>query len=426
MSPALFLALALLDGGGDPAFPIKPSPDGRYLVDRNGKPFFYHADTAWGLAKTPTLREAEDYLDDRKSKGFTAVHLHAVAKERGSAANREGDEPFAPAGDITRPNERYWARLEKVLQAARSRGFLVAVSALWLRWGGRDADGWRSQLRTEEEAHAYGTFLGRRFKGLDNVLWILGGDANPAEKTDMIRRLATGIRAEAPQHLLTYQAAPDHASARVLPEEKWLDFNFAYTLGPSHTHVLGEWKRPVAPRPIIFGGGAQEKDHNAGSFRVRQQAYRAILSGALGGHAFGHRGVSSFEGDWRAELQSAGARQMGILKGVFATRPWYALVPDEGHLTLVAGSGEGEAAAAVAARTEDGRFAAVYVPSPRKLTLDLGRFAAPVTLTWVDPTDGRARPAEGAPFPNAGKRQFDAPSRNAAGETDSVLLLEVK
>ena len=41
------MALATATLAAAPAFPLKPSDDGRYLTDAAGKPFFYHADTAW-------------------------------------------------------------------------------------------------------------------------------------------------------------------------------------------------------------------------------------------------------------------------------------------------------------------------------------------------------------------------------------------
>ena len=46
-----------------PIFPLRPSTDGRYLVDAAGKPFFYHADTAWQLPKKATLAVAEEYFN---------------------------------------------------------------------------------------------------------------------------------------------------------------------------------------------------------------------------------------------------------------------------------------------------------------------------------------------------------------------------
>jgi len=45
---------------------MKVSANGRYLVDRDGKPFFYLADTAWRLFYETDRQEAEDYLIKQK------------------------------------------------------------------------------------------------------------------------------------------------------------------------------------------------------------------------------------------------------------------------------------------------------------------------------------------------------------------------
>ena len=155
------IALATATLAAAPAFPLKPSDDGRYLTDAAGKPFFYHADTAWALPKKATIEDAAEYFDLRVKEGFTAIHLHTVSKEAGPVKNVNGDEPFAPLDDILKPNEPYWRHLDGVIEAAEKRGLLAAVSALWIRWGGRDKEGWRNQL-TETNAGAYGAFLGKR------------------------------------------------------------------------------------------------------------------------------------------------------------------------------------------------------------------------------------------------------------------------
>jgi len=144
------------------SFPIKPSADGLYLVHQEDRPYFYHADTAWTVAKKLKLEEVSEYLDDREARGSTAIHVHAFSKEQGPLADREGREPFSPPGDIRKPNEAYRRGLDRIIEAARSRGMLVSLSAIWIRWGGRDREGWRHNL-TDENARDYGRFLDRRF-----------------------------------------------------------------------------------------------------------------------------------------------------------------------------------------------------------------------------------------------------------------------
>src|SRR5262249_52780742 len=54
-------------------YPLKPSPDGRYLVDQNGMPFFMVGDSAQSAAVNLTYGEAEQYFDSRVATGFNTV-----------------------------------------------------------------------------------------------------------------------------------------------------------------------------------------------------------------------------------------------------------------------------------------------------------------------------------------------------------------
>ena len=106
-------------------------------------------------------------------------------------SNLDGDEPFVPLEDILKPNEAYWPHLDAILEAAEKRGLFVSIAALWIRWGGQDKEGWRYQL-TEDNAQAYGQFLGQRCAARKNILWIVVVDANPGEKQKAISLMAQG------------------------------------------------------------------------------------------------------------------------------------------------------------------------------------------------------------------------------------------
>lgn len=410
------------------AFPIGPSEDRRYLIDSQGRPFFVHADTAWNLPKKLTLDEAKDYLDDRTRRGFTAVLLHAVGKEQGPMTNRAGHDPFAPTDDILKPVEAYWKHLDAVLAECERRGLLVFLAPLWIRWGGTDKQGWRNQL-TDLNARPYGQFLGERYGKHRNLVWILGGDANPKEKTEAIRKLASGIREKAPGQLLTVHNAPENASAAHFADDDWLDINLAYSYREVYRHILPEYRERKPIRPIVLGESGYEDESNdkrgGAPVRMRRQAYCAILSGALGGHAFGQRHVWRVDPEWRAALDSPATRQMEHVKTLFTTRAWFRLVPDADNETLVGGYGDGDTERAVAARTADGQLVLAYVPSPREVTIDLNRLAGPTTARWFDPTDGTYTMIDGSPVKAAGLRRFAPPERNAAGDGDFVLVLEI-
>ena len=418
-----------------PAFPLRPSPDGRYLVDAKGAPFFYHADTAWQLPKKATLAVAEEYFDRRVKDGFTAIQLHTVSKEVAPVGNFNGDEPFVPLEDILKPNESYWRHLDAVLEVAEKRGLFVSIAALWIRWGGQDKEGWRYQL-TDDNAKAYGRFLGQRYAARKNILWILGGDANPGERQKAISLLAQGLKETAPHHLVTVHNAPEHSSAAFFAGESWLDINAAYTYRETYRQVLSEWLRPYPnqrPRPIFLIESGYEKESNdqrpGDPFRVRRQAYGAILSGALMGHAYGHRELWKFSGQWRQSLDDTGSKQMRQVRELFTTRAWWKLEPDQDHRLVVAGRGKaGEVDYVTAAVAQDGSFAILYLPQARPITVDLARLSRgadhEVRTAWFDPTTGESRRVEGSPFPPRTNREFIPPDKNAVGDNDWVVILE--
>src|SRR5437899_11032484 len=57
---------------------LKISPNGRYVVDQNGKPFFYLGDTCWLLFQRLNHEELEEYRKDRAAKGFTVIQAYVL------------------------------------------------------------------------------------------------------------------------------------------------------------------------------------------------------------------------------------------------------------------------------------------------------------------------------------------------------------
>ena len=59
---------------------LKVSENGRYLVHEDGTPFFFLADTAWELLHRLNREEAEQYLENRRQKGFTVILTVGLAE----------------------------------------------------------------------------------------------------------------------------------------------------------------------------------------------------------------------------------------------------------------------------------------------------------------------------------------------------------
>ncbi|HEV7404511.1 MAG TPA: DUF4038 domain-containing protein [Chthoniobacteraceae bacterium] len=122
MKPLLVAALALLLPLPCPAAPhLRVSDDGHFILQADGKPFFYLADTAWELLHRLTLEETKQYLDIRARQGFTVIQTVALAEMDGlKVPNADGQLPFEGL-DPAKPNEAYWRHVDAVIAETEKR-----------------------------------------------------------------------------------------------------------------------------------------------------------------------------------------------------------------------------------------------------------------------------------------------------------------
>ena len=456
ISPRLILALAvcaaflmaiaaprILSRGHDPTalvlhapqkphvFPLHVEAGQRHLIDADGRPFLLHGDTAWSLIAELTREEADIYLADRRARGFNTILVNLIEHRfaRRAPANISGDAPFLEPGNFAKPNEAYFIHADWVLSRLRDHGFLVLLTPAYIGAGG-GPEGWWQEMtgNSEETLSAYGRFLGARYRGFDNIIWVNGGDYNPPDKA-LVRAIALGLKEAAPRQLHTAHIAPDTSVADFWDGESWLDLDNVYTYGPVCPKVLAAYAH-AGKRPFFLMESAYENEHDAGARRIRTQAYQALLCGASGqifGNApiwhFQHQGLNPAPSDWWHQLGSAGAQSMTHLLNLFAGLDWWRLEPDAA--LLAAGEGKGDHLA-VAARMADGAVALIYMPSPRPVMVDLGRLSAQgIEAFWFDPSVGQRIAIKDMPGSPGGARQFNPPGMNAAGDGDWVLVLTV-
>jgi hypothetical protein len=231
--------------------------------------------------------------------------------------------------------------------------------------------------------------------------------------------------------------APGFASSAFFHGESWLDVNMAYTYGASYLHVLPEYQRTDPVRPVILGETGYEDEPNAiellpdakkgdlwNPYRIRRNAWWAILSGACG-YCAGTR-LWRFEPNWRDVLRVESTRQAPFIRKLLEPRPWWRLVPDIKHELVTDGYGQWKQADYVtAARADDGTLAVAYLPQGGTIQVAMDRLRGPVEVAWFDPTSARSKPVEGSPFDKEGTRTFTSPGKNAAGDRDFALVLEV-
>jgi hypothetical protein len=67
-------------GGSDATFPLDLSADGRHLEGENGDSFLLTGDAAWSLMVALDRDETEDYLENRRRRGFNTVLVTACSR----------------------------------------------------------------------------------------------------------------------------------------------------------------------------------------------------------------------------------------------------------------------------------------------------------------------------------------------------------
>ena len=420
------------------SFPLKISENKRHLVDSTGKPFLYHADTAWMLLLKLREDEAFEYLADRKAKGFNVVQIQLTGFL--GMKTVDGKLPFED-NDFSRPNPQFFDHADVVISKAAEMGLLMAVAPAWVGccgegWGGRDKEGRDKPLGANgpEKSRRLGRYLGNRYKQHPNLLWILGGDNDPGRDRDEIAELGRGIKEAAPGQLVTYHAASSHSSTDIYrggdKDSDWLDVSMVYTYFRGFNKAWNknqpdvyevshaEWKKtPV--KPFFLGESTYEGEHGdwGSALQARKQAYWAVLGGGTG-HAYGSPNWN-FPANWREVMNLPGAASLKHLRTLFESRPWHTLVPDIDNTVAVDGRGpfatKDYATTALAA---DKSFSISYLPTKRKITLDLGKLAGEqVKAWWFNPRTGEATSI--GTFATPAVREFEPD-----GEGDWVLVLD--
>lgn len=421
---------------------LRVSENRRFLVQDDGSPFFYLADTAWAMLQRLSLAETERYLRDRSAKGFTAIQTVAISEFDGlTVPNRNGDLPLDDA-DPSRPNDAYFGHLDTVFDLAEGLGLRLALLPTWADKVGPRLWGSEPEIFDPENARLYGEYLGERYRDR-SLIWVLGGDRTPTEPVHVAtwRGMAEGLaRGDGGRHLMTFHPQGGASSSAFVHDEPWLAFNMLQSghhrrETPNHAMIAADYDRSPS-KPCLDGEPCYE-DHpvdwkpEQGYFDdwdARKAAYWALFAGAHG-HTYGANSVFQFwtGGDpgkfgarrpWWEAVDLPGAGQMRHARTLLESRPLLKRVPDQGLLVSEVGTGADHARAT---RAGDGGYALVYLPTGRAVTVDLGRFSGPtIAASWFDPRAGTASPiGERA---GGGEETFHPPS--AGTGNDWILVLD--
>ncbi len=391
---------------------LKVSENGRFLIDKNGKPFFYLGDTAWELFHRLNREEADRYLENRAEKGFTVIQAVVLAERDGLKDPNPYDEIPLINNDPTKPNEKYFQHVDYIVNKAESLGLVIGMLPTWgAYWSSLNPE---SVIFNADNAYKYGQFIGKRYKDKP-IIWILGGDrdiANDAERKVM-DAMARGLKSgDGGNHLITYHPRGPGFSSDYFHTTEWLDFNMYQSSHGAHNHDNGLYAehdynlKPVKPTldgepryesiPAGFYFEGISRLDRFDDFDCRQAAYWSLLSGACG-HTYGNNNIwqmysSKVSGilwpviPWYEAIDHPGAFQMGQLKKLFTSRHYEKLVPNKEFIVTAPSSGGAKVKGALAS---DGTFAIIYTPFGEQFTVDKSHFKADkLKESWFDPRYG--------------------------------------
>ncbi|KAF2098154.1 hypothetical protein NA57DRAFT_76948 [Rhizodiscina lignyota] len=466
-----------------PGYGLKLSPRGRFFADSKGEPFFWQADTSWGLFHRLTLSDAETYFDDRAAKGFNIVLAVGFTQFGIDNPNRQGDLPFIEE-DPTKPNEAYWAHIDSVVEVAWKRGIRVAMVPAWGQYI-HSSDNLPGPINSTN-ARTFATFIGKRYPGLPKILvadtnpwwtnktavkanYAFGGVAPKLKFTDwspVYDELAEGlISGEGKEAMITihctnqwFEPGPIALASAMLGDRQWLTFDSSQS---GHTDFppnppIPWWnaRRGYEPvelmyqspkrRPLVDNEAHYESRYDNGNSTysywnasdVRIGSFQAVFSGASGA-TYGNDNVMQayvpglYEQDgsgpaesWVDALQAPGAAQMQNIKKVICDRKgdYFSRVPAQEILVGDTGVNDQHV---VATRDTGGEYALVYTPTGKPVTVRMNALrlkSKNVKASWFDPIAGTYTAFDFDGASAGASHTFTSP--NNGSHSDWVLVLE--
>jgi len=415
--PLMLIGLGCTALGAGP-YPLRIGPDHRHLVDQTGKPFLIQGDSPWSIISGLTREEEEEYLENRRQKGFNAIIVNLIEHKFHGPVDRYGQGPFTTPGDFSTPNEKYFEHADWVIRKAAEKGLQVFLAPIYLGYIHTD-EGWVEEALANgpEKCRAWGRYVGKRYRDFDNIVWIIGGDRNPDTARPDVDAVARGIKEFDSRHLFTAHCHPENSAMDQYSDDGWLDVNDTYTYGIVHSKLLGDYNRKPA-MPFFLIETTYEGEHNNSAVQIRRQAYWALLCGAAG-QFMGNRPIWLFDPGWQTAMDARGSQDMVRLKALFESRPWHELVPDDKHEVVLDGLGEFHGLDYLAAaRTADGATVIAYMPTARTITVDLSRISGNAAQAWwFNPRTGKTDSI--GKRPGGSRQTFTPPS-----EGDWVLVLD--
>ncbi len=319
-------------GGPGSRFPLRVSANGRHFVSADGRPFPIVGCAGWCAATALSAANQLVYLDDLKTRRFTAVlcEFPEILFSTGSANDFDGDSPWTGTAFQSSLNSTYWAKRQTFTRAALAREIVVFLNPAYVGIGG---EGFSAAMTSASNAQmeSYGQSFGALFKDEPNVVIHLSGDVLVSSTIrDRVEALRTGIASAAPKFQLYSEHYSRTNSAHDQPEP-WHTWDFVYSSPPgspfSHVETLAGWNSSPT-MPALLTEGCYEADGTDDTpLDMRRQIWGSFLFGSCG-HIYGHNLIWQFASGWETALAADGRVAMRYFRDFLDSVAWWLRVPD--------------------------------------------------------------------------------------------------
>ena len=327
-------------------------------IYKDGKPFFYLADTCWSAFTNISMEDWKYYVDYRYRQGFNCIQINLL-KQWDSSGDELNIYPFPVIResekrgahlefDYSVINETYFDMAEEKLKILQKYGLTPVLVLLWGNYvpGTWESNFTNNNLFDYEYLEQYTAYVTKRFRKYHPIYFVSGDTDFPTKETiAYYKKVFETAKNWDPDALYTFHLCGE---SREIPEEleAMADF-FTYQSGHFLQGQHFAYDIPLDlikegyTKPIINTEPCYEQIAPPGNIRftrreVRRTAWQSVLSGASAGVSYGAHGVwswhhngQSFDSfirkgagfalpyDWHDALKFEGAEDMNFLKTTF-------------------------------------------------------------------------------------------------------------